>query len=60
MTSWETLDEQLHAAAERRATALDLLVRALVEIDTLSSRIDVLLERRACGAGPLIDPDQMT
>jgi hypothetical protein len=41
-----TVDDQLTAALARREQALDLLVRSLVEIDTLSDRIDVLLDRR--------------
>jgi hypothetical protein len=42
----ESVDEQLTAAIERRDRALDLLVRSLIEIDTLTTRIDELLERK--------------
>ena len=42
----ESLDLQLRAAYERRENAVDLCVRALIEIDTLTERIDVLLDRK--------------
>lgn len=58
MTGIVSIDEQLTAATERRALCLDLLVRSLIEIDTLTERIDVLLVRRTTGG---VDPtDQMT
>lgn len=47
MTGIVSIDEQLTAAVRRRENALDLLVRSLIEIDALSERIDVLLERKA-------------
>lgn len=47
MTGIVSIDEQLAAAVLRRENALDLLVRSLIEIDTQTERIDVLLERKA-------------
>lgn len=56
-----TLDEQLAEVTKRRDNCLDLLCRALIEIDSCSQRIDVLLDRRTTGDGPIIDDiDQMT
>jgi hypothetical protein len=40
------VDDQLRAAQKRREQALDLLIRSLIEIDTLTDRIDVLLDRK--------------
>jgi hypothetical protein len=39
-------DDDLRQVLARREQALDLLVRALIEIDTLTTRVDVLLARR--------------
>lgn len=45
-----SIDDQLEAARVRRERACDLLIRSLIEIDTLTNRIDVLLERKADAA----------
>jgi hypothetical protein len=50
------IDQQLADVRARREQALDLLVRSLVEIDTCTTRIDVLLDRRA----NLLDPGPPT
>lgn len=50
------VDDQLAAATKRRAQAVDLLIRSLIEIDTLSNRIDTLLDRKALA----VPRDQMT
>lgn len=47
MKRTDPIDEQLHEIAERRANCLDLLCRCLIELDTLSTRADVLLDRKA-------------
>lgn len=60
MTGIRSIDEQLHDLAERRETAQALLSRCLVEIDAMSQRIDVLLERRANGEIHVDQTDQMT
>lgn len=53
------LDDQLAEVSERRARCLDLLARCLIEIDSCSQRLDILLDRKLAGDGALIDPDVM-
>lgn len=53
------IDVQLSAAVNRRSDLIDLLWQCLIDIDTVTKRIDVLLKRRFDGEG--IDAvDQMT
>lgn len=40
------VDTQLRAALDRRNDATDRLVNALIEIDTVTTRINALLDRR--------------
>lgn len=44
------VDEELRVARERRERAIDLLIRSLIEIDTLTARMDVLLDRKGAPA----------
>lgn len=46
MTRHLPVDDELRQVLHRREQALDLLVRSLIEIDTLTDRIDVLLDRK--------------
>jgi hypothetical protein len=50
MTGLASVDEQLTAVQERREAVLDLLCRCLIELDTLATRADVLLDRRLANA----------
>jgi hypothetical protein len=50
-------DTQLFEATQRRASLQDTLISTVIEIDTVTSRIDVLLARRA---GEDIEPDRTT
>ena len=52
------IDEQLAEVIKRREQALDLLMRALIEIDTCTDRINGLLDRRTAGLG--MDPGPPT
>lgn len=54
MTEPDVIDAQLAELRDRRARCLDLLVRSLIEIATIDSRCDVLLDRRN-----LDEPDRM-
>lgn len=47
MKGVESIDEQLEAVCERRELLLDLVVRSLVELDSLAIRQDQLLDQRA-------------
>ena len=47
------LDEELATVTKRRTDCVDLLVRCLIEIDTLTNRITVLLDRKLGAETPL-------
>lgn len=40
------IDKQIKTASDKRADAIDQLITALIEVDTLTQRLDVLLDRR--------------
>lgn len=40
------IDKQIKTASDKRADAIDRLVNALIEIDTVTTRINALLDRR--------------
>lgn len=40
------IDKQIKTASDKRADAIDQFITALIEVDTLTQRLDVLLDRR--------------
>lgn len=53
-TQRDSIDAELAELATRRARALDLLVRCLIDIAVMDTRADVLLDRRNAE-----EPDRM-
>jgi hypothetical protein len=53
------LDEELATVTKRRTDCVDLLVRCLIEIDTLTNRITVLLDRKLGAETPLETTQEM-
>jgi hypothetical protein len=43
------IDEELAEVVQRRTDAVDRLITALIDVDTCTRRMDVLLDRRMSG-----------